>query len=83
MLSHPPKKQTFGQKAGFGNKQLHVLGHMIGTALLTTSDLSAVSIVFVVTLIVQATMLDTWLSNLVLTVGILVGLYFIVKKPLN
>lgn len=87
MLSHPPKKQTFGQKAGFtdlsGNKQLHILGHMIGTALLTTSDLSAVSIVVVVTLIVQATMLDTWLSNLVLTVGILVGLYFIVKKPLN
>jgi len=56
---------------------------MIGTALFTTSDLSAVTIVVVVTLIVQATMLDTWLSNLVLTVGIVVGLYFIVKKPLN
>lgn len=52
---------------------------MIETALFTTSELSGMSIV-AVTLIVQATMLDTWYSNLVLIVGIGVGLYFIVKK---
>jgi hypothetical protein len=56
---------------------------MIGTALFTTSDLSAVSIVVVVTLIVQATMLDTWFSNLFLSLGIVVALYFIVNKPFN
>lgn len=39
---------------------------MIGTALYTTSSISGMSIVVVVTLIVHATMLDTWFSNLVL-----------------
>jgi hypothetical protein len=72
------------QKAGFTpDLSCTFLGDMIGTALFTTSDLSAMSIVVVVTLIVQTTMLDTWFSNLFLTLGIVVGLYFIVKKPLN